>query len=303
MKTCRPILVFLCLPWLPWTSRAEDTVRLKNGQSQPGQLISQSDQELVFEYKRTTGEVSRITLPWDRIEWIDFHESPELKQAFANPAKTALPAFAKLWDQLSPWLGRPRSRAAELGLNYAKRLAESKEDMAPEQALDLYKIIIARAWDPEKQAEAIRGRIATLLALNREREAVREAEALAEQTENPAHLLEAKYLLAANAYTRLQELEKENPRWQLDDEVRPQRNELFHRALDLSLFSYLFYGSEEAASARGLLQAAEVHRFAGDSPNARLCAEDILKLYPKTEQAEAARKMLNELPKPENNEK
>ena len=87
-------------------------------------------------------------------------------------------------------------------------------------------------------------------------------------------------------------LELAHPRWIEDDEVRPEREALFHRAVDRHLFAYLHYGSEEAVAARGLWGAREVFEFAGEGERARECARDVVELYPETEFADKARDYL-----------
>ena len=279
---------------------AQETVHLKNGNFQKGSIVSRSDGGITFEFQKSGGgAASRVNIPWNSIDRIEFPTSPAEQKALADPGAVPLATLAKLWEEKSDWLSRPRSNAAQVGLIYAKKLADSKEEMAPEQALDLFKLISEQAWDEKNQAAAIRERLLALISMGRERDAIREAEALAEASENPALLLEAKQVLAANAFEKLKAIEEENPRWELDDDVRPCRNKYFNEAIDHALFAYLFYGSEESAAARGLIFAAEIYRFTKDNKNSKLCAEDILKLYPNTEFTDRARAHLAEISKQE----
>ena len=281
---------------------AGETVHLHNGQFQKGTILSRDENGISFQFTRSSGSgnsKSQVNIPWKSIERIEFEPSPVETNVLRNPGAVALPALAKLWNEKAPWLSRPVSNAAEIGLIYAKKLAASKQEMAAEQALDLYQTISEGAWDPAKQAEAIRARLTLLLASGNERDAIREAEALAEASENPALLLEAKLLLAGTYFDKLRALEKENPRWFLDDEVKPGRDRLFNEAIDHSLFAYLFYGSHQTEAARGLLHAAKVYQYANDNLNSKICAEDILKLYPDSEFAAPARQHIDSLSKQE----
>ncbi|MDF1751682.1 MAG: hypothetical protein P1U89_02785 [Verrucomicrobiales bacterium] len=276
---------------------AEETVYLKSGKFQKGKLISQTDESLTFEFKKVgVAGLSRVKIPWRSVEKIVFPSSVKQIDALGNPVATDLGVFVELWEKNAPWISRPESKAAEIGLAYATKLANSEAEMAAEQALDLFDHISKTAWDPADQAAGLRGRLRTLLKTGRERDAIREAEALAEETENPALLLEAKYILASNDFEKLQAIVEENPRWELDDEIRPERNRYFNSAIDHSLFAYLFFGSEEQAAAKGLALAAEIYQFASDLKNARRCADDILKLYPETFASKQATELLSKLP-------
>lgn len=274
----------------------DETVHLKSGKFQKGKLISQTDEDFTFEFKRAgvTG-TSRVKIPWRSVDRIEFQNSARQIDALANPGQTDLKVFADLWKNSSPWITRPNSKAAVIGLAYAKKLATSEAEMAAEQALDIFDTVSKRAWNPEDQATGLRERLKTLLALGREREAIREAETLAAESENPTLLLEARHILATNAFDRLKAIEEENPRWELDDDVRPDRFRYFNEAIDNSLFAYLFYGTEEQAAADGLLHAAEVYEFAKDANKARQCANDIIKLYPGTKAAQPAAVLLDKL--------
>lgn len=269
---------------------AQETVHLKNGNFQLGELISQTDDQIVFEFTRSNSNApTRVTIPWKSIEKIVFTPSTELLQAVKHPDEVSLSVLAKLWDEHADWLSRPESRAAQVGLLYAQKLAQSDAEMSTEQALDLYQEIATNAWSPFHQGEAIRERLKTMLAAGMERDAIREAEKLATENENPKHLLEAKYILAESAFAKLKEIEAENPRWHLDDEVRPKRNATYNQAIDHSLYAFLFYGTEEAAATRGLIHAAKIYEFGKDFKNSNTCIEDILQLYPDSKLAPIAK--------------
>ncbi len=308
---CRYLLIYLIVTviglWngspnpLATSGFAEESVYLKNGQFQKGKLISQTDTALTFEYvKSGATDAVQVPIPWDSIDHIEFSRSTQLLEALAKPDAVDLHALAQLWIMAAPWISRPNSPAAEIGLVYASRLAMSDGEETVAEALDLFGTIAKSAWQPEKQAAGLRGRLTTLLKAGREREAVREAEAIAQARENPALLLESKLILAANAFEKLKMLEHDHPRWELDNEVRPERYLYFNTAIDHSLYAYLFFGSEEEAAATGLLHAAEVYRFAGDQGKAKLCAGDILKLYPNSAVAPKAAAFLGETPSKSN---
>ena len=83
-------------------------------------------------------------------------------------------------------------------------------------------------------------------------------------------------------------------RWEEDDVVRPERNELYNRTLDQFLYPYLFHGSDEKAASRGLWSAVEVYLSANDRESALARANDIVILYPGSNYAARARTLLEE---------
>jgi hypothetical protein len=80
--------------------------------------------------------------------------------------------------------------------------------------------------------------------------------------------------------------------------VRPERERLFHEALDLYLFPYLFHGTETAAAARGLWGGLQLCQSGGAPAEARELAMDLTILYPGTPQAAEARRFLETNPPP-----
>ena len=104
-------------------------------------------------------------------------------------------------------------------------------------------------------------------------------------------------------FESLKQLQTENPKWEEDDTVRPDRNRLYHRTVDQFLWPYLFHGTREESAARGLIAAAEVYQLGGDDAAARACLEDVIQLYPATRQAAEANQRAKHLPSNENDEK
>jgi len=277
-------------------SQAQETVFLTDGKFQKGNILSTTKKGITFEFEKS-GSKKKIDIKWDSINKIEFTPSKQLLKAVNNSDEVPLEAVAKIWDQQVDYLSRPLSRTAQVGLVYANKLAESTEDLSDEAALDLYEEIADQAWSPYHQGQAIRGKLKLLIKTGREREALRQAEELALESENPEHLLEAKYVLAESAFAELKELEQEHPRWNLDDEVRPKRERIYDQAIDQSLFAFLFYGTQESAVTRGLMHAAKVYEFGKDYESSEVCANDILRLYPQSELAAEAKKQLANLSK------
>jgi hypothetical protein len=266
-----------------------------------GEIVSYQDAGIEVRVTRIiagqrAGTVERI--PWSAVDHLEYPPLPGETEVLADPASASPDRIKELWLAKLPHLKRPRSNAGDIGLLFAERLLDIPSEHPWQRSLEIFARIEQDDWNPANHARARQGRLRAMIALGRIDEATREAREMAEQTENPVILLEAEYVLGTVAFNRLLALEKEHPRWMDDDEVRPVRESHFHEALDHFLRPFLFYGSEEAASARGLVAAARVHLHAGDLVQARHCAGDVVRLYPDTSFRAEAERLLRELEAP-----
>ncbi len=292
-----PLLTILLFLTTLITS-AQETIHLRDGRSQSGTILSQADKGLAFEFtNQTTGKKVQMNILWENIERIEFPSSLLLIDALSKPTRTELRIYAQLWQELEPWLSRPDSRTAELGLVYAKRLATSGEQMAPEQALDLYHLIAEHAWSAQHRTTAAREKFTLMLDMGQQRKALKELEALAQTYDDPGYVIEAKYVLASRAFEKLKTLEAENPRWQLDDDIRPVRHQTFNEAIDQALYPLLFHGHLADPTARGLLLISEVYEYVEDYPKAKTYAGDVIRLYSESSYEPAAQEQSKSLSK------
>ena len=276
---------------------ALDIVTLKDGRMVKGKLSFVADEKLNIKMMISgpsgTGSSLR-DVPMDRVDWIDFDVSPLEKRILADADAVTRSELHLLWGELSVRLENPRSNSGEFGLIYARRLLRGGSKAEMEDSMRVFGIVEEKDWDAARRGAARVGRLRTLMAMGRADEAVAEAEEMAAQREDPGLLIEARHVLALADFEKLKALEEEHPRWEEDDEVRPEREALFHRVIDRHLFAYLHFGSEEEVAARGLWGAREVFEFGGDAMRARECARDIAELYPETTFAAKARDYLKE---------
>jgi hypothetical protein len=163
-------------------------------------------------------------------------------------------------------------------------------------ALAVFSEIEKLSWSDDDTTLARQGRLRAMVATGDAASAVTEALELAKVSEDPAVLVEAKFILAEAADKQLRKLIEDNPRWEEDVNVVPERARLLNEALDLYLFPYLFFGSETQAATRGLWGAIGVHDFLGDKVLAREAARDLVAIYPGTPQARLASDFLATLP-------
>lgn len=284
------ITVALLAPSRP--SQAEDIIHLKHGAPLHGDILQIADDQVKIHVRQGNAMAVRA-LPDDAIDFIDF-EVPEAEaKALASGDGRALRV---VWIGKQKLLGRRESNAGQIALAYAEALLEVDSDPAKSDALELFTNVEKDDWNAKRRVLARTGRLRALLALGNAEAAMAEARAMAEETEDPALFLEARHVLATIDFQELEKQVDENPRWEEDDTVRESIRALYDGTVDRALEPYLFYGSEEAAAARGLLLAARTHRLAGREEDARSCAEDILALYAKTEYAARAKEFLSESP-------
>lgn len=277
---------------------AQDVVHLKTGQSAACTITAITDNIVTYTLPRVPGAPqgsAKRTLQMDQVAYVQFGFQPGEESVFAGRDKLDAEILEKWWDFYFANLHRPRSRTAAYGVALGNALLREEAARSHQRALSLFDRIIERAWAEEDIAAARQGRLRALIAVGDLDTAVREAADLATRTEDPELLIEVKFLLAEADFEKLKKLQEDHPRWEEDDEVRPERNALFHRIVDQYLWPHLFHATREDAASRGLLSAGVVYEFVGEPARARACYVDLSELYPDTESAGTAAKRLASL--------
>ncbi|MCB1090956.1 MAG: hypothetical protein KDL87_05470 [Verrucomicrobiae bacterium] len=297
----RPFLfpVLMCLASL---ARGEDVLHLKDGTVVRCEIQAITDNILTYKTTIDLGggrtASAQPTVPTSTVDYIEFGPLPGETELMASPQSADPKALEKVWDETSKHLHRPRSNAGAIGLAYADRLLRLPESFQWDFALTVFDRIRERDWNPAHRDEARKGRLRALIQLGRLKEATAEAKQLATETDDPEMLIEARYAMARADFVTLKALEADNPKWEEDDTVRPERNRLYHSIIDQFLWPYLFHGTLEELAARGLAAAAEAHDFAGHPEEATACRHDLGELYPQSASAEALRAAKAEEPVP-----
>ena len=236
-----------------------------------------------------------LALSRGTIERIDFERNAEEERLIGAATPRSRAAVIALWQKKEAFLRLSNSNAGAVGLVLGELLLHSDRRNDHEFALELFLRLENEDWDYSRRESARRGRLRAMVKLGDAEAAVKEARQLAEESEDPAVLNEAKLVLAEAARSKLERLVEENPRWKEDDRVRPERNHLYHRALDLYLFPYLFHGTSEEQAARGLWGAVSIYRLSGEPAAAAAAARDIVVLYPETTPARVAEDFLKSM--------
>ncbi|MEM6910646.1 MAG: hypothetical protein AAF555_03605 [Verrucomicrobiota bacterium] len=238
-------------------------------------------------------------IPRSEIDFIDFYESEELQNLLKTADREDLETLKRIWTDRHRLLMESISDQGTVGLVYARLLLLHHEtEFQLEEALDVFQAIETLDWKESRRLEARRGRFEVMLAQGQDEAVLAEARQIYEESPggNPELLVMAQQVLADLAFSQLRELVEENPRWDLDDRVRPQRQELYHRTLDLYLQGYLLHGDFREGASAGLLGALRVYQHAGERELARQCAEDLLQFYPDSLAAVEAGSFLEAFP-------
>jgi len=285
-------ILALFFPFILLTTPAftQDVIHLRSGENIVGRLDAVTDNIVNFTLPNAPivpGGSARRTIPMEQVEYLEFAFQPGESAVFERRDSLGVSDLQPRWDATFANLHRPRSRAGAWGVALARALLREGGLGAPERALDLSDRIIARAWSPDDVAAGRQARLQCLIAIGDLGQATREAQQLAQETEEPGLLIEVKYLLAQADFAALKALELEHPRWIEDDEILPQREELYHRTIDQLLWPHLFHATRSEVAARGLAAAAKVYDYAGEATLAGHARTDLVRLYPTTSAAQA----------------
>lgn len=297
MRAIFPALLLLATSPLA-VAADEDVIVFENGDSVVCRIEALTDNIATFRLPPVPGVAggsARRTVSTDQVSHVLFGFVEGEERAFEKRGELGSETLATWWDYHFAHLHRPRSRTAAWGVALGEALLREDPEENGREALALFDRIIERAWSEDDVALAEQGRLRALIALGDLETAMGEARLLAQQTEDPELLIEVKFLLAEADFAALRELEEENPRWEEDDEVRPDRNRLYHRVLDQFLWPHLFHATRTDAAARGLLSVGAVYEFAEETGRARGAYEDLARLYPDTELVAEARTRLESL--------
>lgn len=293
------------------TVNADDVIFMNSGDKRAGRLISIDAQNFRIQVALPPPPgappggpqmFASATIPRADVAQIEFAPDPQRETLLRSASVAQIPEVEAQWAKLSPWLSVPRSPAARVGLLLGDLYLRSENPEKIASSLDLFKNLESNAWSDDDKMAARQSRLRSMVANGQAKDAVAEAVELAAITENPAVLIEAKFILAEADSAALRKLVADNPRWEEDIYVRPEHARLYHGALDLYLYPYLFQGSEIEPAARGLWGALQVYDFVGEKSHAQECGRDLVAVYPGTKYAKLATDYIAALPESVRNE-
>jgi hypothetical protein len=237
-----------------------------------------------------------ITVLRAHVDRVEFSSDEAQERLLKNATAANLPEIEKLWRNARPWLAIPKSSAAEVGLVYGDLLLRNGDLVAARKALELFRTIEVETWCRADEMRARQGRLRAMVAAGSVQEAISEAKEIERNSRDPAVLIEAKFILAKGLEGALRRLIDQNPRWEEDAFVRPERQRLYNEALELYLYPALFFGSEIDVASRGLWAAVGLSRFAGDLRQALQVSRDLVEIYASSSYAKQAEDFVNTLP-------
>lgn len=276
-----------------------DTIFLSTGETRVGQIKGFDGKNFSVSVPldpKNPSALATVAIAGPNVVRIEFAPNPARDRLLETPTSVKIGELAQLWIQWQPYLGIQRSPAGRVAVAYGDALLRSGDATQVPKALELYKAVETLAWDDEDKSLAQQGRLRAMIAGGQAAQAVNEAQEIAKSSEDPAVLIEAKYIMAEAAGASFRKLVEDNPRWEIDLNILPERNRLYAEALNLYLFPYLFFGSDIEPAARGLAGALGIYQFTRETKLARETAMDLVTIYPGTKYAAEAQQYLDSLP-------
>jgi len=274
--------------------RADDEVQMKDGSTRKGRVVGvdETSFRLALPGPVPGQSAGTTSIPRAAVEKIIFAPDKTLEAVRANPGPGAIATARARWQTLQPLLGIPESRAGDAGNLYGECLRLTGEPLRREEALTVFAEVEQGAWNPADREGAKRGRLRTMIDMERSQEVAADIEALASSAEDPELLLDSKLLIASARLAAMEKLVADNPRWQEDPPVRAERLRLLHETADNALYPFLFHGTERSQAAKGLAILLELYQFTGDTEEAHKVATDLAEIYPDSQEAKKASELL-----------
>jgi hypothetical protein len=283
----------------------QDTIFLRQGDRLVGKLMGTDGQSirlrrllppLAGASADAAPIFASVTVLRSHVDRVEFSSDEAQERMLKNATAANASEIEALWREARPWLAIPKSCAGRIGLAYGDLLLRNGDLASARKAFDLFRTIETGTWSPPEAMRARQGRLRATVAAGTVHEAVVEAKEIERISDDPAVLIEAKFILAQAAEKELRKLVDDNPRWEEDAFILPERNRLYEKVLELYLYPALFFGSEIDVAARGLWGAVEVCRFAGDLKQALEASRDLVAIYPGTSYARQAQDFIDTLP-------
>jgi hypothetical protein len=276
-------------------AQAEQVLTLGTGATVKCKILSSNDTAVTIQYQVNAGQAPQTReVAWAEVLHIDFTLDDEFHQLLATTTlqKDSIKMLAR-WQQDRPMLSRPKHPIGDLGLAFARQAITHPDELLKRKALELCSEIQFSDWSNTRRDHARWLRIRLLDTLKQTADAASEADFFSKDEQaDPLLLMNAHLYLAENKHQALRDLERDNPLWEEDDLVRPDREALFHASLDHYLRPSLFFGTLEDTATRGLWGAVQLLTMDQDIPAAGDRARDIIQLYPASKLATEAQNFL-----------
>ncbi len=277
--------------------QAADVVVLKNGERRVCRIAGVEGENLLL-VSQPVADLPPFVLSFPRKQTasLEFGPDPQREKWLREASKLQITELRSLWEKFAPLLPVASSPGGRIGLRFGLALLEEGRLPSSAEALSVFSRVAHEATDAREHEAGIQGRLRAWTMLGLSAEAVAEAEALLKADIGACLAAEARLVLAAANEAALIHLLEENPRWEEDDNVRPERNALYHKTLDLFLQAALLPGGSPELAMRGLWGALGIHRRCGQLSLAAETARDLIAFFPGSAFATKATLFLEGLP-------
>jgi len=269
--------------------KAADVVVLKNGERRVCRIAGVEGETLLL-VSQPVADLAPfvLSLPRQQTASVEFGPDPKREKWLREASKLQLTELRSLWGKFAPLLPVTSSPGGRIGLRFGLVLLEEGSLPSCAEALSVFSRVAHEATDTREHEAGLQGRLRAWIMLGLSAEAVAEAEALLKTLTGACLAAEARLVLAAANEAALIHLLEENPRWEEDENVRPERNALYHKTLDLFLQAALLPGGSPELAMRGLWGALGIHRRCGELLLAAETARDLIAFFPSSDFATKA---------------
>ncbi|MDR0534602.1 MAG: hypothetical protein LBH01_11690 [Verrucomicrobiales bacterium] len=258
-----------------------DVITLKSGQNVEGKIAGTDGKTLTVE-SDVAGQRAQVKYPLALVDKLVFVDDDATKTLLASNDPKDLPELAKLWESRQVFLGQPESNAGAVALAYARLLLKSGGDL--NQVLALSAEVESGDWQVARKPEATRLRLAVLVKSGKSDQALAEAEKIGSAAGADDDTLlqaqvQARFTGAEVAWAKLQQLERDWPKWALMPDKRVERQHLLDKTLDGFLYPVVFQSQLRNLCAEGLYRSAEIECLTGSLANAAVHVQEIITYY------------------------
>jgi hypothetical protein len=290
----------LVIAWM-WLSPPlpADIVKLKDGTEIKGSVAGFDGKSLRMKIQLGGGEAV-VPYSVDLLKVVTFDRDPKEATMVEAAAPADEARIAAVWKRDQIYLGLVESAAGNAALALARIYVAKGTPGDIKNAMALCDVVIGKDWNEERKLAAKRLQVSALTKSGQFEEATKLAGSLQEDAPGEdAASTEAAVTTALVqgdvAWTKLQKLEADWPKWKQMPDKRREREILINQAINQFLYPVTFGTEFPDKCAEGLWRAAEVFKAMGRQDEARLRAQEIVDHFPAPAYLDRAKRMLREI--------
>jgi hypothetical protein len=270
----------------------QDVITSTAGVTMSGTLTGRTDTGVELRSQSPTGAVVTQVVPLDNIERIDFANADKLQEEIAKTTKADARRMLQRWRQDEKFIDIPESPAGAVGVRTAQLLLEAGGTENVRTAGEILQTITDKAWSVVDKDRAKALTIESLRNAGKVEEAEKAAREYLSGDASAEGKAEVSYYLALVLADKYRIFIEDNPRWQHDPYMRPQRQRLYNEVLDNFLASYLQYGAPPEITPKSLLSSVTFLDKYGEHDEAVAIAQDLTTVFGTSPEAAEAKKFL-----------